>query len=239
MEDTKPEKIKYPGLLNKLWYDPIWSKVIYVSIIALVGFVWTLVRTLWAEKSFYEVMMETLTYQLRLYTILIVVAISLLIYGFLVWYRSKKSKKDGVFDVTQKVGNYTFRELHNALLSYEVRTPIDMIRGGGPDAPRYIDLLTCFRVYIRVFNTGVDWDMTAHDLYHTIGPHLMSYGLIEQVKTDRDRNPLDQPILQTSKVGFEFYALLERFRVYNERLEREKEGALNTATQTPDETKAD
>ena len=77
------------------------------------------------------------------------------------------------------------------------------------------NLLTLFILYQRQFNLGVEWEGDTY-LYYTLGPTLMSYGLTEKALTKNKLDSIGNDIIQTSKVGLEFYAMIERFRIYND-----------------------
>ncbi|MEG2103125.1 MAG: hypothetical protein RRY99_16625, partial [Flavobacterium sp.] len=115
------------------------------------------------------------------------------------------------FDLDQKVGNFTFRELHNSLLTHSIEMPSNL---RGYHAPEKIDLLTIFKFYARIFNQGVQWEDDM-DTYFKIGPTLMSYGIIEKVPTTNKSDTIGMEMLQTSKVGYEFLEMLQKWRIYN------------------------
>lgn len=204
------EKIKYPGLLNKFWYDPIWSKVLYSLIIFLAGLIYTFIATLFKDRSFKDVFWEVINFDVKVYVIFIVLAVSILLWGILHKIQKRRNAKIGKFDVEQKIGYFTFRELYNAMITHQLEAPIELRKPG----VIYIDLLTLFTLYQRQLNMGARWE---HDTftYYVLGSTLMSYGLTEKVPTTDKDDTLGMDIIQTSPVGFEFLSMLERFRVYN------------------------
>lgn len=211
MSETK-EKIKYPGFLNKIWHDPVWGKVIYAGFIFIAGLIYSFVATLSKEIAFYDSFIQTINYSLPLYIIFIILAIAIIVYGIIYKIRQKKKRHIGKFDVEQQIGNFSFRELHNALLSHEMEAPMEMLKFLQGNK---VDLLTLFIVYQRQFNLGVEWEGDDYT-YYTLGPTLMSYGLTEKAPTKTKLDSIGSDIIQTSKVGLEFYAMLERFRVYKD-----------------------
>ena len=211
MSETK-EKIKYPGFLNKIWHDPVWGKVIYAGFIFIAGLIYSFIATLSKEISFYDAFVETINFNLPLYIIFIILAIAITLYGIIYKIRQKRKRHIGKFDVEQKVGNFTFRELHNALLTHEMEAPMEMLKYLQGNK---LDLLTLFILYQRQFNLGVEWQGDNFS-YYTLGPTLMSYGLTEKAHTQNKLDSIGSDIIQTSKIGIEFYAMLERFRVYND-----------------------
>lgn len=202
------EKIRYPGFLNKLWHDPVWSKVIYAGFLLLISLIYSFFATLFKEISFSEAFTQTVNYELPLYLIFIFIAVGLITYGILYKIRQKRKRHIGRFDVEQIVGNFTFRELYNALLTHKIEATLDL-------HVRKMDLLTLFILYQRQFNLGVEWEGD-HFSHYTLGPLLMSYGLTEKAPTKNKLDVIGDDLIQTSKIGFKFYALLEKFRVYND-----------------------
>jgi hypothetical protein len=211
MSETK-EKIKYPGFLNKIWHDPVWWKVIYAGFIFLAGLIYSFIATLSKEISFYNAFIETINFSLPLYVIFIILTLAVIIYGIVYKIRQKRKRHIGKFDVEQKVGEFTFRELHNALLTHKMEAPMEMLKYLQGNQ---IDLLTLFVLYQRQFNLGIEWEGDDFS-YYTLGPTLMSYGLTEKAPTKNKLDVIGSDIIQTSKIGLEFYAMLERFRVYND-----------------------
>ena len=213
------EKIKYPGFLNKLWYDPIWSKVIYSAIIFLIGLIYSFFITIFKDISAKRAFLETINYSLKLYVIFIIVAAGLILYGIIYRIRQKRNRHIGNFDVEQRVGDFSFRELYNALLTNKTETPVEVLRTGFKESA--IDLLSLFILYQRQLNRGMEWN---HDFYtyYDLGPMLMTYGLVEKTPTTNKQDSIGSDMIQTSKVGYEFYALLERWRVHNDWLLKEE-----------------
>lgn len=198
--------------MNKIWHDPVWGKVIYAGFIFIAGLIYSFVATLSKEIAFYDSFIQTINYSLPLYIIFIILAIAIIVYGIIYKIRQKKKRHIGKFDVEQQIGNFSFRELHNALLSHEMEAPMEMLKFLQGNK---VDLLTLFIVYQRQFNLGVEWEGDDYT-YYTLGPTLMSYGLTEKAPTKTKLDSIGSDIIQTSKVGLEFYAMLERFRVYKD-----------------------
>lgn len=225
------EKIKYPRFLNKLWYDPVWSKVIYAGILFVIGVLYSFFSTLFKNISFYDAFIQTINYSLKLYLIFIILVIGFLIYAIVYKIRKKRKSRIGSFDVEQPVGYYTFRELYNALLTHKINLPPNLTR---PIGDKKGDLLTLFVLYQRQLNIGAEWN---HDnfTYYILGPTLMTYGLTEKAPTKNKLDSVGSDIIQTSEMGFKFYALLEKWRVYND--ERMKEDITKTGDTEPEKKK--
>src|SRR5690554_5908044 len=126
MNETK-EKIKYPGILNKLWHDPIWGKLIYTGILFILGLLYSFFTTIFKEISFVNAFVETLNICIPIYLIFIIIALAFIIYEILNKIRQKRNKHIGIFDVEQEVGNFKFRELYNALLTHNLDVPPDLL----------------------------------------------------------------------------------------------------------------
>jgi hypothetical protein len=203
--------LKYKGKFEKLWTDPVWSKVISAAIIAIITITYSIVKTVFEDISIYDAGIKVLNFEIEVYIYLIFSIASIAVYFFINIIRKRFNKKHLGFDLDQKVGNFTFRELHNALLTHTIDTPNNL---RGQDVPDTIDLLTIFKAYARIFNQGVQWEDNM-DTYYKIGPILMSYGIIEKVPTTNKQDTIGMEMLQTSKIGYDFLAMLQKWRVYN------------------------
>lgn len=215
------EKIKYPGFLNKLWYDPIWSKVIYASIILVIGLLYSFLSTQVKNVSFKQAFVETINFNLPIWQVFILITIGLLTYGILFKIRQKRKRHLGRFDVDQPIGNFKFRELYNALLTHNLKLPISL-SAASPDGK--MNLVKLFVLYQKKLNIGINWDAGGDQgmfLYHELGPILMSYGLTELTPCKNKVDTLKLDLIITSKIGHKFFALLEGFRVYNDEVMKE------------------
>ncbi|CAA9203281.1 hypothetical protein FLACOL7796_04680 [Flavobacterium collinsii] len=207
----KEDTLKYRGKFEKIWTSPVWSKVISAAIIATITVLYSIVKTAFENISIYDATIKVLNFEIEVYLYLIFSIFSIAIYFIINFIRKKINKSHLGFELDQKIGNFTFRELHNALLTHIIETPE---RLGTYNTPPTIDLLTVFKIYARIFNQGVQWEDDT-DTYYKIGPTLMSYGIIEKTPTTNKLDKIGMEILQTSKIGYEFLAMLEKWRVYN------------------------
>src|SRR5262249_7037536 len=117
-------------------------------------------------------------------------------------------------------GEFNFIELYNALVTNSVQLPISLVT---PQESRG-DLLTLFMLYQRQLNSGVRWDAGGDQgtfLYYVLAPTLMTYGLTTRAASKDTRDTLGLDASETSPTGYKFYALLERWRVYNDELMKE------------------
>jgi len=219
------QKIKYKGIIQRIWADPVLSQLISVGLLSLLTVLYSLCQTLFKDISFVQALKDTLTFQFELYKILISLAIAVTIYVLSYRWRQKQKRRIGQFDVEQRVGNFSFRELYNALLTHKIDTPMNLM---GPGMESQIDLLTLFILYQRQLNLGAEWEHD-HFTHYILAPTLMTYGLTEKAPTTNKLDMVGSDLIQTSKVGFEFYALLERWRVYNDEIM--KDDVTKTETQ--------
>lgn len=218
------DTIKYKGFFERTWNDPVWSKVISAGIIAVLTILYSIGLSIFKEISFKEAILNILNFQIKIYVYFIISISAILIYYLIYRIRKYKNNKIVGFDIEKKVGNFSFRELYNALLTHKITTPINLM---GPGIPKETDLLSLFVLYMRIFNQGVEWEHD-YDTYYLLGPILMSYELVEKVPTPNKLDTLGLEVIQTSKVGYEFYAMLEKWRVYNEKFADENLEKLRT-----------
>lgn len=216
-------EIIYESRLEKLWKDPVWSKVISAGIIFICTLIYSGVKSLSNKITFVEALENALNFKLEIYKFLIlIICISIFLYIYNL-IRKIIKRKNGEFNPEQKIGNFTFRELYNSLLTHKIETPPNL--AGSPETVDGIDLLTLFMLYQSILNLGVEWE---HDFfaYHKLGPILLSYGLTEKVPTTNKADSLGLEMIQTSKIGHEFWALLEKWRVYNNEIMNDKSESL-------------
>lgn len=225
MSDKK--KIEYKGLIQRLWNDQVLSQIISVGILSLLTLLYSFFVTIFKDISFGQALTDTLTFKFELYKILIFIAVAVSVYILIYKWRQRRNKRIGKFDIEQKVGNFTFRELYNALLTHKIETPMNLM---GPGMERQTDLLILFILYQRQLNLGAEWEHD-HFTHYVLGPTLMTYGLTEKVPTTNKLDSVGSDMIQTSKVGYEFYALLERWRVYNDEIM--KDDVTKTDTEKP------
>ncbi len=212
------EKIKYNGFIKRAWSDPVLSQLLAAGILALLTLLYSFGQTLFQEISFWTALKQTFTYQLELYKVFILLTIVIVIYILSYKWRQRQKKRVGKFDVERNVGDFNFRELYNALLTHKVKLPNSL---HSHEFGNQSDLLTLFMLYQRQLNTGVNWNHGGDQgtfLYYVLAPTLMTYGLVKRTSDRSKRDTLKLDIFETSQTGFKFYALLERWRVYNDEL---------------------
>ncbi len=87
------------NLLNRIWTDPVWSKVISAILIALGTTIFISIKSYYQDKSFNEVLKEILDLQLDLKTILLFLILLLVIYLILSAFRFKYSDSTKQSDI--------------------------------------------------------------------------------------------------------------------------------------------
>lgn len=210
------EPIKYKSFIKQLWTDPVWSKVISAGIIIFIGFVYSLFQTLLKDISLLQVLKDTLNFKIELWKIFLTIFGVLISYAVYYKWRQMKNKKIGKFNTEEPVGNFTFRELHNSLLTHKIDSPISL---RSQEFGNQLDLMTLFVLFQRQLNIGVSWDQPGDQgifLYHNLGPTLMSYGLTEKAPEKNKADSLGLDIIQTSIVGQKYLSMVEKWRLFND-----------------------
>ncbi len=208
------QKIKEKGLLYKIWNDQVFSQIISVILLSLLTVLYSFFQSIFSDISFKEALINALTFKIELYKLLIFISLTVIFLIIIYKIRKKRNKKIGRFDVEQKVGLFSFRELYNALLTHKIKTPSGLLEHGAEETS---ELLKLFIFYQQNLNIGVQWDHD-HYTYYTLGPALMSYGLTEKVPTTNKLDSVGSEMIQTSQIGYEFYSLIEKWRVYNDEI---------------------
>lgn len=222
-DQQKLEKIKEnKSFLKKLWADPVWSKIISAALLSSFAFVFALVRSLFgtlefSKINFLNLINEALSYPISVFWILMfTLTLALIITGVTLFkrWKSKRSIVQDYFNVDQKIGEFTFKELYNSLLSNYNQTPPYLIAAGYPDRD---SLLVLWRVHLNYLNMGVTIDDIgdhARFLYFQLGPLLISYGLVRltSVKSFDDKRQI--PCLISTNEAATFFANMEKWMIY-------------------------
>jgi hypothetical protein len=210
------EPIKYKGIIRQLWTGPVWSKVISAGIIAFIVFLYSLLQTLLKDVSLTKVFIDTINYKIELWQFFVIVFVVLILFAIYYKWRQRKNKKVGKFNTEEVAGNFTFRELHNSLLTHKIDLPISL---RSQEFGNQLDLMTLFVLFQRQLNIGVSWDQPGDQgmfLYQDLGPTLMSYGLTEKAPEKNKADALGLDIIQTSAVGQKYLSMVEKWRIYND-----------------------
>lgn len=210
------EPVKYKGIIRQLWIDPVWSKVISAGIIALIVFLYSLLQTLLKDVSLTRVFIDTINYKIELWKFFLIVFFVLILFAIYYKWRERKNKKIGKFNTEEVIGHFTFRELHNSLLTHKIDLPNSL---RSQELGNQLDLMTLFVLFQRQLNIGVSWDQPGDQgmfLYHDLGPTLMSYGLTEKAPEKNKADTLGLDIIQTSNIGQKYLSMVEKWRIYND-----------------------
>jgi len=212
-------KAKSKNFFVKIWSDSVFSKVIASSILLLLSILTAFIVKLLEGISIGNLFSQFLQIDIKLYLIILIAII--LIIGYYVYL--KFIKKNNLFKeefLRQRIGNYRFGDLNNILLTTYVELPQSFQYKVGL---KELDLLTSFKLFIAQLNTVIGFDHSSEEgdfIYYNLGPKLISYGLCENVPSlsNNTAGNINTYDITTSKVGYEFFALLETY----ERMENEK-----------------
>jgi hypothetical protein len=195
------------SFLLKIWKDSVWSNVISVGIIFLIGLVGAKVTNhSWSE--IYSFIIKVLSFQAPIY--LFLSAIALYFVARLIVNLVKK-RKDPFWD--EQMGNYTFKELHNILLLNKWPVQTAGMAMVGKKAPED-DLMFLFRLYYPILTKGVDFYDNVDDaqyLYGALAPKLVGFGLVEAYDKPNENLPGRTNIAyRVSEVGHRFHAKMDK-----------------------------
>jgi hypothetical protein len=198
---------KFRGEFLKIWKDPVWSKVISAGAIALI----VISRAKFTNhswKEIYDFVLSVLSFKLPIYLFLSIVALYFIIKACI---RLFMQRKDPLWD--GQMGNYTFKELYNILLTETFPVTTMSMKISGTPAPTY-NLLLLFRTYYTYLNKGIDFDNNIHDggyLYNALAPRLVGFGLVEAYQKPLNDLPDSTEVAyKTSELGYRFHASLEK-----------------------------
>lgn len=191
----------------KIWKDPVWSKVISAGIIALIVLVWAKITNhTWEEICGF--VLAVLSFKLPVYLFLSVIGLYFIVK---LCVKLFKKKKDPLWD--EQMGNYTFKELYNILITETFPVETMRMQMSGMPAPKD-DLLILFRFYYTYLNKGVDFDDNIQDgsyLYSALAPKLVGYGLVEAYQKPLNDLPGQTKVAyKTSELGHKFHASLDK-----------------------------
>jgi len=217
-----PEKIivvehkplKSSNWFMRSWKDPVGSKLIAGLIIFIITAIYGLISNIIEKISLIEILKNILFLKIELYILLIIIICSLLLIWFISWLINRNKTENYDFILKERIGDISFSELYNSLISHFVKTPPSLSDGKNNE----IDLLTCFLLYIRKFGIGVTWNHPGDQgifMYYTVGPILIAYGLFDRVRNFKKNDNLQEDIIVISEKGRKFYQLLNIYRTYN------------------------
>ena len=191
----------------KIWKDPVWSKVISVGIIGLIALVWAKITNhTWTE--IYGFVLRVLSFKLPVYLFLSIIALYFIVK---LCIRLFRKRKDPLWD--EQMGNYTFKELYNIMLTETFPVTTMGMQMSGMSAPTD-NMLILFRIYYTYLNKGVDFDDRIDDgsyLYSVLAPKFVGYGIVEAYQKPLNDLPDRKEVAYiTSELGHKFHASLEK-----------------------------
>lgn len=86
-------------LIKKVWNDPVWSGVIGSVVFALLGIIWSSVKSLLSEETFAESLKSFFTFSIQLWIIVLVALIIAIVAGL--YRRLKTPKRPKFLDFTK------------------------------------------------------------------------------------------------------------------------------------------
>ncbi|RZJ88702.1 MAG: hypothetical protein EOO20_12935 [Chryseobacterium sp.] len=223
INNQKLEKIKETkNFIQKLWGDPVWSKVISAAFLSIFTFLYALSKSFFdtinvSKIGFIDLIRNAVNFKISVFWILISTLIITASVMLLTLYRRWKHKQSIVqnyFDVDHKIGNFTFKELYNSLLNNFIQTPAYLVAAGYPERD---NLLVLWRVHLNYFNMGItidDMGEQAKFLYFQLCPLLISYGLIKQTTIRSFDNTHDMISLISTEANDLFFASMEKWIIY-------------------------
>lgn len=83
--------------LLKIWRDPVWSKVISVGVLGVIGTIYALLESAMNNSSFTESVIDVLTIQIKLWHILVGIIVFVIFYSIRTLCRIKTTtNREGV-----------------------------------------------------------------------------------------------------------------------------------------------
>jgi hypothetical protein len=207
----------------KIWRDPVWSKVIAAGILGAIALLWAkLTNHSW--KEIYYFIISSLSFKLPVFLFLSVFALYFIIAKCI---QLLKKRKDAFWN--EQMGNYTFKELYNILLTTTMPVSTNGMKVTGRQAPND-NFLLLFRVYYTALNTGVGIEDNMQDsgyLYSVFAPQMVGFGLVEVYqKPDNNLPEVSDNAYRTSELGHRFHASLNKLILADRIKELKKEGKI-------------
>lgn len=192
--------------IQKVWKDPVWSKVISAVIILVIATIWTGLSNYTFSEMIYFIS-DLLTEPFPIYLTLSIVGTFIL-----VKYATRFFKKKKHLNWDEQVGNFKFKELYIVLQSQNYQVKTVGMGFSNQEAPEN-DLLTLFMLYTPMINMGVTLDRPHDDggyLYGVLCPKLISYGLVTKTITREEELSSPEYIrYDMSEIGHKFHSLVE------------------------------
>ena len=200
-------RLKIKEKFLRIWKDPVWSIVIATGILALIALAWAKI-TNHSWKQIYSLIIELLSFKLPLFVFLSIIALYFIAKKCIQLF---KNKKDKFWD--EQMGNYTFKELYNILLTETMPVRTKGMEMFGHVAPTD-NLLFLFRLYYISLNTGFGIEDNIDDggfLYGVFAPRMVGFGLVEEYQKPNNNLPdVSDTAFKTSELGHKFHSSLDK-----------------------------
>ena len=212
-EEKKTLELPIPSKTSfeKIWVDPVYSKVISVAFVAIAAAIWEFVKGIIDKKTLFQALDKVWHSEIRVVGLLAFLIIILVIYASIKVIGGKEVVETDDFDTNQSLGNLSFKQLYNLLLSHHITVPKETLSDKSKDVKA--SLLVLFTEGMKYFNVGTkteDDQVSKMFLKNIAGPLLLSYGLVNLIIDSKG-----QKSLITSDVGYRFFALLQQYKLKN------------------------
>ena len=202
----------------KIWNDNVWSNLIAAIIFAAVALTWAKITNhSWGD--IYNFSVTILTFKLPIYFFLSLTGFYFIIKKCIQFF---KKHKDPLWD--EQMGNYTFKQLYNIMLTEKMPIQTQGMKMSG-HGPLTDDFLLLFRVYYTLLNSGVGLDQSMKDggyLYNYFAPRMVGFGLVEGYQKPDDNLPgVSDIAYKTSELGHKFHSSLDKI-ILAEKLKQHK-----------------
>ncbi len=197
---------KFYAWLTSMWKDSVWSKVISVGILALIGMFWVWYKNT-TLREIYELGFQFLNFKIHIYFLFLLIGIYFIV---AVSRRYFKKKKNSIYN--EQIGNYKFKELCKILEGERLNYRNLNMEINGAHPPD-ISLLEQFYSFSSIINAGISID-SYHDtngyLWGIFCPKMMQYGLVAKIYYTDSVTGQNEVKYQTSLIGYKFLSLQDK-----------------------------
>ena len=189
-------------LLKKIWYDPVWSKVIAALLVGIGLTVKAILSTPQNRLSLLDQLYNIVSYGVPLYVILILIC---LVIAWLIIFKTTSSKIKGLLNT--QLRNFTYAELASLLMQKEVQVPENL--QDRIQIKTLYDLLPYFRIafHQKLYVNSTDPELQFASVNTSL---LRYYGLIELVS-----NPVYQSpnYFKITELGIKFLDVYDQIQL--------------------------
>lgn len=199
-------------IANKVisFFKSNWKKIVNGIIITGIIYLVTSFLAIIFDYSFKQItnlLIEGLRLEIPIYLVFIIIVIIIFLFFFI------KNKVNSIWN--EKIGDYTFKELHKVLREQNFPVRTRAMEWSGQKAPKD-NLLSLYCFFKPYLNMGVTLDLKIGDggyLYGVFCPKMVSYGIIEQIvikNLEKGHETIEFYKYQVTPIGHKFYNLLEK-----------------------------